>query len=123
METSISIRGDFANCLCILLHKHLFTGYQASHTSIKVDIRKVDVPSIGDDYILRKNESKKFKGEDEFLKGDSLKAAIVSDKSKTDQQKIDDVSLKIIAATPMLKGYLASLFALKRGDKPHAIKF
>ena len=92
-------------------------------TSTKVYIRKVDVASIGDDYFSRKNDSKKFEGEDEFLKGVSLKAAIGSDQCKTDQQKIVDVSLKTIAATPMLEGYLASLFTLKRGDKPHAMKF
>ena len=77
--------------------------------STKVDIRKVDVASIGDDYVSRKNDSKKFEGEDEFLKGDSPKASIVSDQLKTDWQKNDGVLLKTIAATPMWVGRIFSI--------------
>jgi large subunit ribosomal protein L6e len=91
-------------------------------TSTKVDVSNVDVSSIDDTYFSRSKDSKK-EGEEEFFKGDAPKPAIVSDQRKADQQKVDDALLKTISATPMLEGYLASLFTLKRGDQPHKMKF
>jgi large subunit ribosomal protein L6e len=91
-------------------------------TSTKIDVSNVDVKSIDDEYFSRSKDAKKD-AEEEFFKDDVPKPAVVSDQRKADQSKVDAVLLKTISATPMLEGYLASLFTLKRGDKPHLMKF
>jgi large subunit ribosomal protein L6e len=91
-------------------------------TSTKVDVSKVDVAAIGDEYFSRKSDASKD-GEEEFFAGDAPKPAVVSDQRKADQKKVDDVLLKVVAATPMLEGYLAAHFTLTSNDKPHTMKF
>lgn len=91
-------------------------------TSTKIDVSKIDVSNITDEYFARQ-KVKKGDAEEEFFKGDAPKPAIVSDARKADQLKVDTALLSIIAQTPMLEGYLASLFTLKKGDKPHNMKF
>lgn len=91
-------------------------------TSTQIDVSKVNTATLDDDYFSRKKDGKKD-SEEEFFKGDAPKPAVVSDQRKADQQKVDDALLKVISATPMLEGYMASLFTLKRGDKPHNMKF
>jgi large subunit ribosomal protein L6e len=91
-------------------------------TSTKIDVSSVDVSSITDEYFARQ-KVKKGDAEEEFFKGDAPKPAVVSETRKADQQKIDGALLPIIAKTPMLDGYLSSLFTLQKGDKPHTMKF
>jgi large subunit ribosomal protein L6e len=91
-------------------------------TSTKVDVSKVDVSKITDEYFSRSKDPVK-ESEDEFFKGDAPKPAIVSDERKADQKLVDDVLLKTIAATPMLEGYLAAHFTLTRNDTPHNMIF
>jgi large subunit ribosomal protein L6e len=91
-------------------------------TSTKVDVSKVDVKSINDEYFSRSKDEKKD-GEDEFFLGDAPKAAVVSDQRKADQQKVDGALLKSVSATPMLEAYLAAQFTLTSSDKPHLMNF
>jgi large subunit ribosomal protein L6e len=91
-------------------------------TSTKVDVSGVDVSSYADVFFARSKEAK-AEGEDDFFQGDAPKAAVVSDARKADQAKVDAVLLKVVAATPMLEGYLAARFTLNTNDKPHEMKF
>jgi large subunit ribosomal protein L6e len=91
-------------------------------TSTSVDIKGVDVSAINDAYFSRDKDGKK-EGEEEFFEGDAPKPAIVSDKRKADQKKVDDVLLKTISGVPMMEGYLAAHFTLTSNDKPHLMKF
>jgi large subunit ribosomal protein L6e len=91
-------------------------------TSTKIDIGQIDVSAWTDAYFSRTKDAPK-EGEDEFFKGDAPKQAIVSDDRKADQKKIDDLLLPLVAATPMLEGYLAAHFSLTSADKPHTMKF
>ena len=91
-------------------------------TSTKVDVSKVDVSSINDDYFAR-SDSSSGEGEAEFFAGDAAKPAVVSDKRKAYQKKVDAAVLKAVDATPMLRGYLNAKFSLNRTDKPHMMKF
>ena len=92
-------------------------------TSTKVDVSKVDVKSINDEYFSRSKDSTPQDGEDEFFLGDAPKAAVVSDQRKADQKKVDDALMKAVKATPMLEAYLAAQFTLSSSDKPHLMKF
>ena len=91
-------------------------------TSTKVDVSKVDVSSISDEYFSRAKDEKKD-AEDEFFLGDAPKQAVVSDQRKADQKKVDDALLKAVSATPMLEAYLAAQFTLTESDKPHKMIF
>jgi len=91
-------------------------------TSTKVDVSGVDVSSIDDKYFA-KVESSTDEGEEEFFEGDAPKPAIVSDKRKADQKKVDAVLMKKVEAVPLLKEYLGSKFTLRKGDKPHKMVF
>ena len=55
--------------------------------------------------------------------GDAPKPAVVSDKRKSDQKKVDDALLKAVGAVDMLEAYLAAQFTLNTNDKPHLMKF
>merc|ERR1712203_566986 len=91
-------------------------------TSTKVDISGVDVSSIDDTYFSRSKESSSD-SEDEFFMGEAPKAAIVSDKRKADQKRVDEALLKAVASVDMLEAYLAAQFTLTTHDKPHLMKF
>jgi large subunit ribosomal protein L6e len=91
-------------------------------TSTKVDVSGVKADEFDDSYFGRSKDVK-AEGEDEFFLGDAPKAAVVSDKRKADQTKVDSVLLKVVEGTPMLEGYLAARFSLNANDKPHSMKF
>ena len=91
-------------------------------TSTKVDISKVDVSKITDEYFSRTKDPVK-ESEDEFFAGETPKSAVVSDERKADQKLVDDALLATITATPMLEGYLAAHFTLTHNDKPHNMVF
>jgi len=47
----------------------------------------------------------------------------VSETRKKDQAAVDNALLAVIKKVDMLEAYLKARFSLKRGDKPHALKF
>jgi len=77
---------------------------------------------IDDAYFGRVSTSNN-EGEDDFFANDGAKAAIVSDKRKADQKKVDSEVLKAVDATPLMKNYLGSKFSLKKHDRPHKMIF
>ena len=91
-------------------------------TSTKVDVSKVDVGFVTDEYFSRKNDPSK-EGEAGFFEGDAPKAAVVSDKRKEDQKKVDAGILDAVKKVSMLEGYLAAHFTLTSSDKPHLMQF
>merc|ERR1712157_628731 len=91
-------------------------------TSTKVDVSGVDVSDINDQYFARSKESS-TDAEEEFFMGDAPKPAVVSDKRKADQKKVDEALLKAVGSVDMLEAYLAAQFTLTANDKPHLMKF
>ena len=91
-------------------------------TSTKLDVSKVDVSSITDEYFARVT-SDGDEGEEEFFKNDEAKPAVVSDQRKADQKRVDAAVLKAVGATPLMKNYLGSKFSLKKHDRPHKMIF
>eukprot|EP00457_Paulinella_chromatophora_P016037 gb/GEZN01016757.1/.p1 GENE.gb/GEZN01016757.1/~~gb/GEZN01016757.1/.p1 ORF type:complete len:210 (+),score=43.18 gb/GEZN01016757.1/:132-761(+) len=89
-------------------------------TSTRVDISKVDVSKIGDDFFAR---PKADKGKDaEFFSEESKKTERSAEK-KAAQVKVDKSILAAIKGEEFLKHYLNAKFSLTRGQKPHALKF
>jgi large subunit ribosomal protein L6e len=114
-------------------------------TSVKVDISGVDSAKIeevsGEKYFAREKGDKK-KGEAEFFKqGEKPEVRSIIDgrerstrliwqqKKKpstsraADQKAVDKALLSSIKKEPLLLSYLASSFSLRKGDKPHEMKW
>lgn len=91
-------------------------------TSTRVDVSNVDVSDINDEYFARDKVSSS-ESEEQFFKGDAPKPAIVTDKRKADQKRIDAALLKSVEAVPMLRGYLNAKFSLTKSDRPHLMAF
>ena len=62
-------------------------------------------------------------GVDLFDADAPAKPTETSDERKADQKALDAGLLKAVDKTPMLKAYLAALFTLTKGMKPHEMKF
>jgi large subunit ribosomal protein L6e len=91
-------------------------------TGTKIDVSSINVSKFDDEYFSRSKDAKD-QGEKEFFKGDAPQPAVVSDERKADQGAVDAGLLTLVAATPMLEGYLAARFTLTSSDKPHLMKF
>jgi len=92
-------------------------------TSTKVDVSKVDISKFDDAYFKpTEKKSGKKKSEEEFFNEEG------EDKKKefrpeyVENQKAVDAAL-VSGLDATVKGYLASRFTLKSGDRPHLMKF
>ena len=86
-------------------------------TSTKVDVSKVKVDHVNDEYFARTvSESK---GEDEFFAAEAKAAPALSAQRKEDQKAVDAA----IKLAPIMKSYLNAKFSLKKGQYPHLMKF
>ena len=47
----------------------------------------------------------------------------VSEERKANQEAVDAALIKCVEKVPMLKEYLHERFTLKKGDRPHDMKF
>ena len=69
-------------------------------------------------------DKKAAKATEEELFGDATPAKKeVASQRVADQKSVDSALLAEIKKTPLLKEYLASSFSLKKGDRPHLLKF
>ncbi|KAK9247409.1 ribosomal protein L6e-domain-containing protein [Lipomyces tetrasporus] len=92
-------------------------------TSTVVPVDSVDVSKFTSAYFAQEKKSKK-EGEAEFFGDEEKKQKkVVSEVRVTDQKTIDTALLAEIKKVPALKSYLGSSFSLKKGDKPHLMKF
>lgn len=91
-------------------------------TSTKVDVSSVEVEKFNVAYFARDSKSKKTGSEEEFF-GDKTEKKEVKTERVEDQKVVDKALLSEIKKTPLLRQYLASSFSLKKGDRPHLLKF
>lgn len=90
-------------------------------TSTKIDVSGVD-SSKYDDAFFKRAEVAAKEGEEGFFAADAATAG-PSDVRKAAQKVVDASILATVNKTPLLKAYLNAKFSLKKGDKPHAMKF
>lgn len=89
-------------------------------TSTKVDISKVKVPATVNDAFFAAVEERKPKKEASFFElQESAKSKETSEARKAAQKAVDG-SIKL---SEEIKGYMKSTFSLRKGDKPHEMKF
>lgn len=96
-------------------------------TSQHVDLAGVDVSKFTKEYFARSDKrsklsSRKTGGESEFFEDASEKSKL-SETRLADQKAVDKALLETIKQTPLLSQYLASIFSLRKGDRPHLMKF
>mmetsp|Transcript_9671 Transcript_9671/g.14408 ORF Transcript_9671/g.14408 Transcript_9671/m.14408 type:complete len:179 (-) Transcript_9671:7-543(-) len=91
-------------------------------TSTKIDLPAIPV-DIDDDYFAREDtQPAKGSEEDKFF-AQKQQSSVVSDKRKADQVTVDKALMPAIEKVSMLKAYLQAKFSLKKGDKPHEMRF
>ncbi|KAK9381646.1 60S ribosomal protein eL6 [Kockiozyma suomiensis] len=92
-------------------------------TSTVVSVESVDVAKFTSAYFAHEKKAKK-EGEAEFFGDEEKKEKkTISETRVADQKAVDSALLAEIKKVPALKAYLASSFSLKKGDKPHLMKF
>ena len=90
-------------------------------TSTKVAL-PAKLPVEVDDAYFKREEPKPTAGEAGFFASAKTKT-VPSEKRKADQEAMDKALAKVVDGTEMLKAYLQAKFSLKKGDKPHEMKF
>ena len=92
-------------------------------TSTSVELPKLDLAAFTDEYFAKpKTETKTKDAEGKFFEAAKTKTE-TSEARKADQAKVDGALIKVVEKTDMLKAYLQAKFSLKKGDKPHEMKF
>jgi len=96
-------------------------------TQTNVDIKSVDsklLDKISEDKYFAREKSEKGKGEEAFFKqGEKPEKKTIASNRIEDQKSLDKAIISTIKKTPLLASYLASSFALRKGDKPHEMVF
>lgn len=96
-------------------------------TSQKVDLAGVDQAKIdeiaSDKYFARENSEKKASEEAFFKQGEKPEKKSPSSSRAADQKAVDKALLSTIKKQALLASYLASTFSLRKGDKPHEMKW
>ena len=91
-------------------------------TSQKVDVSKVDSKKFDDAYFKKPAKDRTKKSEEDFFEGEVAKKELPA--SYIEDNKALDAALgPVIDKVPHLKGYMATKFTLRSGDKPHEMKF
>ncbi len=77
---------------------------------------------VDDSYFAKEAAVAPKEGEEAFFAAGKGKS-VTSEKRKADQAAMDAALSKAVDATEFLKAYLQAKFSLKKGDKPHEMKF
>lgn len=89
-------------------------------TSTRLDVSKIDLSGIEDEFFAKDAASKKAKKQ--FLEKEETKSQLPAVR-KTEQARVDAALKPLIAAVPNLSHYLNAKFTLTNGQKPHLLKF
>lgn len=93
-------------------------------TSTRVSVDSVPgLDKFSAEYFKRDRKAEKKATEEELFGDAAVAKKEVSADRLADQKTVDSALLAEIKKTPLLKQYLASTFTLKKGDRPHLLKF
>ncbi|CAD6571207.1 MAG: hypothetical protein ASARMPREDX12_006510 [Alectoria sarmentosa] len=96
-------------------------------TSSKVDLKGIDekvVEKVGEEGYFTRDKAENKKGEEQFFaQGEEPQKKKVASARASDQKAVDHALLTNIKKEPHLIEYLGSSFSLRKGDRPHAMKF
>ncbi|KAK4227227.1 ribosomal protein L6e-domain-containing protein [Podospora fimiseda] len=96
-------------------------------TSLKIDLAGIDeakIEEVSTPKYFTAEKAKDKAGEEAFFKqGEAPKKKEVSSSRAADQKAIDKALIANIKKVEHLASYLASSFSLRKGDKPHEMKW
>ncbi|KAI4117394.1 MAG: hypothetical protein LQ345_002358 [Seirophora villosa] len=96
-------------------------------TSVKVDLKGIDektVEKVGEEgYFTREKKNQKVGEEGFFKQGEKPEKKKVTSARASDQKAVDKALLGNLKQEAMLMEYLRSSFSLRKGDRPHEMKF
>ncbi|KAM7188846.1 Ribosomal protein L6e domain containing protein [Rhypophila sp. PSN 637] len=96
-------------------------------TSLKVDLAGVDEAKLNEiaqpKYFVGEKTKEKAGEEAFFKQGEKAQKKEVNSARVADQKAIDKALLANIKKVDMLASYLSSSFSLRKGDKPHEMKW
>ncbi|KAH0548191.1 hypothetical protein GP486_008090 [Trichoglossum hirsutum] len=97
-------------------------------TSTKVDLKGVDQKAVekvsSEGYFAREKSKEGKQGEEQFFKqGEKPEKKKPSGTRAGDQKAVDKALLANIKKEPHLASYLGSSFGLRKGDRPHEMKW
>jgi len=96
-------------------------------TSLKVDLAGIDeakIEEISRPKYFTAEKAKEKAGEEAFFKqGEKPQKKEVSSSRAADQKAVDKALIANIKKVDMLASYLATSFSLRKGDKPHEMKW
>jgi len=91
-------------------------------TSTKVDVSKVNVSKFDDAYFKKPAKDRSKKSEEDFFESAPEKKELPASYIE-DNKALDKALGPVVDKVPHLKGYMATKFTLRSGDKPHEMKF
>ncbi|KAI1779982.1 ribosomal protein L6e-domain-containing protein [Hypoxylon cercidicola] len=96
-------------------------------TSYKIDLKGIDQSKVDEvaqaEYFVRDKAKDKANEEAFFKQGEKPQKKEISSSRAADQKAIDKALIANIKKVEMLPSYLASSFSLRKGDKPHEMKW
>ncbi|KAK6843152.1 putative ribosomal protein L6.e.B- cytosolic [Apiospora arundinis] len=96
-------------------------------TSYKIDLSGLDskkVDEIASEKYFARDRTAEKAGEEAFFKqGEKPQKKEISSSRAADQKTVDKALIASIKKVDMLASYLASSFSLRKGDKPHEMKW
>ncbi|KAL8656274.1 MAG: hypothetical protein Q9210_000365 [Variospora velana] len=96
-------------------------------TSVKVDLKGIDekvVEKVGEEgYFTREKKEQKVGEEGFFKQGEKPEKKKVASARASDQKAVDKALLGNLKQEAMLLEYLRSSFSLRKGDRPHEMKW
>ncbi|KAI0889966.1 ribosomal protein L6e-domain-containing protein [Annulohypoxylon maeteangense] len=96
-------------------------------TSYKIDLKGLDESKINEvaqaQYFTRDKAKDKASEEAFFKQGEKPQKKEISTSRAADQKTIDQALIANIKKVDLLASYLASSFSLRKGDKPHEMKW
>ncbi|KAL9634314.1 MAG: hypothetical protein Q9164_004170 [Protoblastenia rupestris] len=96
-------------------------------TSAKVELRGIDekvLEKVGEEGYFTREKAQQKKGEEQFFsQGEKPEKKQIASDRANDQKAVDKSLLATIGKEPHLKEYLASSFSLRKGDRPHEMKW
>jgi large subunit ribosomal protein L6e len=93
-------------------------------TSSSVSMDGVDVSGVSDSFFQRAQQQEESK-EEQFTaeKKKHVPSEALTEDRRSVQQAVDTALLKNIEGVELMRQYLRSTFSLRKGDKPHLMKF
>ncbi|KAH7035301.1 ribosomal protein L6e-domain-containing protein [Microdochium trichocladiopsis] len=96
-------------------------------TSYKIDVSGLDEKKISEiaesKYFARDKTSDKATEDAFFKQGEKPQKKEISSSRAADQKAVDKVLIASIKKVDLLASYLSSSFSLRKGDKPHEMKW